>query len=263
MTNLLLQNLYKHETQDRAEVGKSPMSRTPRDMGHPVLQCSSIKRYGFARRDGHPSQTNAEDCGYDLAMPWGLERFYGTGDLHFITSSCYRRQPLLAAARDRDLFVQVLEQVRQRYQFVVVAYVVMPEHFHLLIAEPEKANPSVVIQALKLGVARRMLSSRKRREKRKAAQEGIGLDPVPQHIWQARFYDYNVWTGLKQVEKVKYTHRNPVRRGIGRESGAVAGSSFRAYAFGEAGPVRVNDWTVHKMKIRERETFTSEKPKTA
>ena len=196
-------------------------------------------------------------------MPWGLKRFYGSGDLHFITSSCYRRQPLLAADRDRDLFVQVLEQVRQRYKIVVVAYVVMPEHFHLLISEPEKADPSVVIQALKLGVARRMLCARKRREKRKAAQEGISLDPVPQHIWQARFYDYNVWRGQKQLEKVKYIHRNPVRRGLVASPEQWQWSSFRAYACEETGPVRVNDWTVHEMKICEPAAFTSTKPKTA
>ena len=194
-------------------------------------------------------------------MPWGLRRFYGGGDLHFITASCYRRQPLLAAARHRDLFVRVLEQVRQRYQFVVVAYVVMPEHFHLLISEPEKSNPSVVIQALKLGVARRILSVRKRREKQKAAQEGLWLNPAPQHIWQARFYDYNVSNGRKQVEKLRYIHRNPVRRGLVENPEQWGWSSFRAYAFGETRPVRVNDWTVHKMKIRERTTFTSAKPK--
>ena len=66
----------------------------------------------------------------------------------------------------------------------------------------------------RLGVARRMLSAHKRREKQKAAQEGLWLDPVPQHIWQAHFYDYNVWSGRKQVEKVRYIHRNPVRRGF-------------------------------------------------
>ncbi|HEX3741831.1 MAG TPA: transposase [Terriglobales bacterium] len=87
-------------------------------------------------------------------MPKGLKRFYGNGDLHFITASCYRREPLLGTAYRKDLFVKVLEQVRQRYEFVVVGYVVMPEHFHLLISEPTRANPSVVIQALKLGVVR-------------------------------------------------------------------------------------------------------------
>ena len=161
----------------------------------------------------------------------------------------------------RDLFVQVLEQVRQRYQFVVVAYVVMPEHFHLLISEPEKANPSVVIQALKLGVARRMLSARKRREKELTSQEGLGMNPVPQHIWQVRFYDYNVWTGRKQVEKVRYIHRNPVRRGLVESPEQWRWSSFRAYAFGETGPVRVNDWKVLKMKTRGAVTLTSAKPK--
>ena len=39
---------------------------------------------------------------------------------------------------------------------MVVGYVVMPEHFHLLISEPEKGNPSTVIQALKLGIVRQL-----------------------------------------------------------------------------------------------------------
>ena len=85
-------------------------------------------------------------------MPKDLKRFYGNGDLHFVTASCYRRQPLLGSLRRRDLFLKVLADMRQRYGFVVVGYVVMPEHFHLLISEPEHGNPSVVIQSLKLGV---------------------------------------------------------------------------------------------------------------
>ena len=47
-------------------------------------------------------------------MPWGLKRYHGAGDLHFITCSCYRRQPLLGTAQRRDLLLQVLEQVRRR-----------------------------------------------------------------------------------------------------------------------------------------------------
>jgi len=87
-------------------------------------------------------------------VPKDLKRFYGNGDLHLITASCYRRQPLLGSLLRRDLFLKVLADMRQRYGFVVVGYVVMPEHFHLLISEPEHGNPSVVIQSLKLGVAR-------------------------------------------------------------------------------------------------------------
>src|SRR2546426_10049561 len=71
-------------------------------------------------------------------MPRNLKRYSGAGDLHFITCSCYHRRQYLASARRRDLFLTILEQVRQRYGFVVLGYVVMPEHFHLLISEPEK-----------------------------------------------------------------------------------------------------------------------------
>jgi REP element-mobilizing transposase RayT len=69
-------------------------------------------------------------------MPWGLERWRGGHDLHFLTFCCYHRQPLLAGASRRDLFVKVLEQVRRRYHWVVLGYVVMPEHIHLLVSEP-------------------------------------------------------------------------------------------------------------------------------
>jgi putative transposase len=75
-------------------------------------------------------------------MRRNLKRYYGAGNLHFITCSCYRRQPWLGTAHRRDLFLTVLEQVRRRYQFVVGGYVVMPEHIHLLISEPEVKTPS-------------------------------------------------------------------------------------------------------------------------
>ena len=89
-------------------------------------------------------------------MPWGLKRYYGTGSLHFITWSCYRRQPLLSSAARRDLLLTVLEKMRNRYRFAVIGYVVMPEHIHLLVSEPQVANPSTVVQAVKLGFSRRL-----------------------------------------------------------------------------------------------------------
>ena len=90
-------------------------------------------------------------------MPRNLKRYSGAGDLHFIICSCYHRRQYLASARRRDLFLTILEQVRQRYRFVVLGYVVMPEHFHLLISEPDKGNPCIVMQVLKQRFARRVL----------------------------------------------------------------------------------------------------------
>jgi putative transposase len=79
-------------------------------------------------------------------MPNRLHRYYGAGYLHFITTSCYQRRALLGSWQNRDLFLEVMEQVRRRYHFVVVGYVVMPEHVHLLLGEPERSNPLIVRQ---------------------------------------------------------------------------------------------------------------------
>src|SRR3954464_421309 len=82
-------------------------------------------------------------------MPKGLRRYYGAGHLHFITCSCYQRRRFLGTARRRDLFLRVLEETRLKYRFVVLGYVVMPEHFHLLISEPQIGDPSKAMQVVK------------------------------------------------------------------------------------------------------------------
>jgi REP element-mobilizing transposase RayT len=58
-------------------------------------------------------------------MPKGLCRFHASGQRHFITCSCYHRQPFLGSARRRDLFLTILEQVREQFDFIVWGYVVM------------------------------------------------------------------------------------------------------------------------------------------
>ena len=119
-------------------------------------------------------------------MPAGLHRTYGAHHLHFITWSCSRRLPFLSSARARDRFLSILEQVRQRYRFVVVGYVVMPEHVHVLITEPEVGNPSTVMQVLKQRTARALLPKRKRRDPR---QRELFREEPRRTFWQARFYD--------------------------------------------------------------------------
>ena len=71
-----------------------------------------------------------------------------------------------------------------------------------------------------------------------------------EEIWQRRFYDFNLWTERKRIEKLRYMHRNPVKRGLVSQPEHWAWSSFRAYAFGEPVAVRINDCQVLKMKVR-------------
>ena len=180
-------------------------------------------------------------------MPNRLHRYYGAGYSHFITTSCYQRLPLLGDARNRDLFVQVLEHVRRRYGFVVAGYVVMPEHVHLLISEPRRGTPSTVMQAIKQGFARRLLA-RLRAANSRTPIWRAPLDAA--HVWQPRFYDFVVFSEKKRIEKLRYIHRNPVKRGLVQESQQWPWSSFRHYAYDEAGPVLVNE--PHKAELRVR-----------
>ena len=178
-------------------------------------------------------------------MPRGLKRYYGQDHLHYLTCSCYHRQPWLATRWRRDLFSQILEGARQRYGFVVVGYVVMPDHIHLLISEPERGTPSTVMQVVKQRFARSVL----RRKRRDSAQSEF-LPDSEEHVWQRRFYDFDVWSARKRIEKLRYMHRNPVKGGLVLEPEEWEWSSFRSYAYQELGLVRVNLWPEPFLKIR-------------
>jgi REP element-mobilizing transposase RayT len=95
-------------------------------------------------------------------MPLGLKRYQHEGDDHFITFSCYRREPYFIPAASKDIFLDSLELARQRYNFEVLGYVVMPEHVHLLVSEPaDHETPlSKALQSLKLSDTFRTMSCR-------------------------------------------------------------------------------------------------------
>src|SRR5208283_5070576 len=126
---------------------------------------------------------------------------------------------------------------------------VMPEHVHLLFTEPERGNPSLVLAALKQTFAHRAL-----REVRAKADAGISQlwsTPVAVgHVWQRRFYDFVVFTEKKRAEKLRYMHRNPVQRGLVPKPEEWPWSSFRHYAYGESGPVLVNQTRRAELHIR-------------
>ena len=165
-------------------------------------------------------------------MPKGLRRSHGGGDLHYITCSCYRRRAFLNSAHRRDLFLNIFEQVRYKYEFAVIGYVVMPEHFHLLISEPEESGVSTVMQVLKQRIAQQCLS------KLRKDINGVEDGDLPA-FWYLRSYDFNVFTEKKVVEKLRYIHRNPVKRGLVESPEQWIWSSYRYYLLGEEGPVKI------------------------
>jgi putative transposase len=141
-----------------------------------------------------------------------LRRFYGRGDLHFITFSCYRRHANLGTRRARDLFLRILDELRSRYGFRLFGYVVMPEHVHLLISEPERGTPSSVLQVLKQRVRALCVENDQNGQRGSCACDSSAKKRRRGRSGQRRFYDFNVWSTKKVLEKLEYMHENPVKR---------------------------------------------------
>ncbi|HEY0162111.1 MAG TPA: transposase [Edaphobacter sp.] len=168
-------------------------------------------------------------------MPSDLKRYQQTTNFHFITFSCYRRQLHLAVDAVKDSLEHFLEETRRQRGLCIAAYVVMPEHIHLLTNEPSEGSLAAFLQVFK----------------QRASRE---LKPVTEkQFWEKRYYDFNVSSGEKYVEKLRYIHRNPVTRGLVERPEGYRWSSFNHYATRERGVVEIeSEWTA-----RRREQFAS------
>jgi REP element-mobilizing transposase RayT len=92
-------------------------------------------------------------------MPKGQRRAYGKGELHFITSVCFRRQPKLADPKHRALFLQLLEQIAAKFAFEVRGVALLDDRFHLLMTEPARDSADHAIEMLRSRYGRRYNTS--------------------------------------------------------------------------------------------------------
>ena len=190
-------------------------------------------------------------------MPWGLTRFQHSGQSHFVTFCCYHRRRLLTSDDSRRIFESGLERVRRGFRLQVYGYVVMPEHVHLLLSEPQQDasgggtaplkpkdglnGPPVrsetkqvtladALKSLKQGVSRRLIGD-------------------AEHFWQKRYFDCNIRDYPQFVEKLRYIHRNPVKAGLCEGPEEWEWSSFRHCATGWEGRVEIeSEWTARKRE---------------
>jgi len=168
-----------------------------------------------------------------------LIRHSGRGHPHFITFTCYRRLPLLRSLRAKNVFVQTLDEIRDRYGFSLVGYAVMREHARLLICEAVRGTPSTVVQLSKQRVSRRLC----RKQRAPAAQLSLTFarrEGALPRLWQREFYDFNVWSLKKRVEKLHCLRLNPLKKKLVAYPKDWPWSSFSFYAKKESGPVRID-----------------------
>ena len=157
-----------------------------------------------------------------------------------MTFCCYHRHRHLQTVRARNLFLKVLSAVRRQFAFRLVGYVLMPDHVHLLISEPENGSVSQVLQILKQRVSRAMRGKRRRVATQQLSLNFEEAASEDRRFWQRRFYDFNVWSDAKRKEKLHYMHANPVKERLVRHPREWPWSSFASYAYDEAGLIRID-----------------------
>ncbi|MCK6485227.1 MAG: transposase [Phycisphaerae bacterium] len=173
-----------------------------------------------------------------MRLPDGTVRKYrrsfnDRGHAHELTFSCYRGLPLLGKDRSRRWFVDALQAARLRHHFELWAYVIMPEHVHLLLLPGAAYDMSVILQGIKQSVARKAIGYLRDNSPHWLERLRSGGTPQKPHycFWQrGGGYDRNITRASTAWDSVIYIHRNPVKRGLAAREVDWPWSSARWYA---------------------------------
>ncbi len=169
-------------------------------------------------------------------------RYNETNQPRELTFSCYRRLPFFSRERTCEWFIEALEKARARFGFQLWAYVLMPDHVHLLVnpggtsltsSEGRAgAEMSRFLQAVKEPVARQAIAFLKANSPQWLARLTVHEGQRVRHrFWQpGGGYDRNI-TNIETLRAmIEYIHANPVRRGLVARIEDWQWSSARWYA---------------------------------
>jgi putative transposase len=176
-------------------------------------------------------------------MPYGLTRYQQAESLHFLTFSCYERKPCLTDPVANKIVEEILERTRARHDALIYAYVLMPEHVHIMMNEPPKIQVAMFLKAFKQEVSRKLKGARKQ-------------------FWQTRYFDRNLRGEDSMAEVIRYIHRNPVSRGPVTQPEEYRWSSYCQYATGVPGVVQIeSEWLAATRDRAAAKTHSSHETK--
>jgi putative transposase len=159
-----------------------------------------------------------------------LRHYDNEGHARFVTFCTHRKIPVLTHDSICRIVYEAIMEARDRLKFDLLAYVIMPEHVHLVLVPAENTKLGLVI-----GEIKRLSSKRIHRvlgENRSGLLRRLMVmrDGGPRFaLWQRRCYDHNCRSEKAVWEKVRYCHGNPVKRGLVRDASRWQWSSAAWY----------------------------------
>ena len=164
------------------------------------------------------------------------------GEAHELTFSCFKRRQFLGKERTRKYFLDALELAREKHGIHLWAYVIMPEHAHVLIW-PDREEYSVgdILKTIKQSVARKAVRFLREENPAGLKQLATGHKESPYRFWMdGGGYDRNVYTFGALRKMVDYIHNNPVRRGLVEQAEDWKWSSLAEWLEEGSGPIRID-----------------------
>ena len=172
------------------------------------------------------------------------KRYNRPGDAHALTFSCFRRQAFLSKDGSRQWLIEAIDRARRKHRFHVWAYVIMPEHAHLLLWPTESGYAiSEVLNSIKQSVAKRALLYARRHAPRflPRMEDRQPHGETHYRFWQrGGGYDRNLVEPVTVYQQIEYIHNNPVRRGLCARPEDWPWSGAADYAGLRAGPLRID-----------------------
>lgn len=176
------------------------------------------------------------------------------GSLHFVTGNLLQRTPVFTEPACCSAFLEELRCLNQKWPSKIIAYVLMPDHFHL-ISNPRDGRTKEFIGTLKSLSAKSIVSVCK--------QFPFAAGPDGHQVWQESFKAMPLWSGWMIWQKINYIHANPVKAGLVRSAKDYHWSSFRSFHSQGDEPIAVDhEWSwpddAEKLSQAVKELTTSE-----
>ena len=141
-----------------------------------------------------------------------IRRYYVPNAIVFITQVVARRQPIFQSEQHLNLLLATIREAKERYPFRMLAYVFLPDHFHLLIRPAAPVTHTQIMHSIKPNFT-------------KAYKQSIGINGS-MIFWQKRYWDHVIRDERDFTTRMDYIHMNPVRHGLVRRPEEWPHSSF-------------------------------------
>lgn len=182
-----------------------------------------------------------------MARKWSNQNLPGV--LHFVTGSIHRRSPVFAQENCCMAFLDVCASLREEWPCKLIAYVLMPDHVHLIV-NPRDGRIKEFVGALKSHSAKQVIG---RAYGLDFGRGGLEADRSAHQVWQESFKDLPLWSPWMVWQKINYIHANPIKARLVASAKDYRWSSYRTFYLNEDGPLKVDqDWwwpdDVQKLK---------------